>query len=53
MNYNGERMIRMGKRIYVPNEVELRREILKEAHYSAYTIHPGGTKMYRILREHY
>ena len=43
----------MEKRIYVPDEGELRREILEEAHFSAYAIHPGSTNMYRILKEHY
>ena len=39
-------VIKMGKRIYVPNKEELRREILEEAHCSAYAMHPGSTKMY-------
>nr|XP_016433622.1 PREDICTED: uncharacterized protein LOC107760120 [Nicotiana tabacum] len=32
---------------------ELRAEILSEAHYSRYAVHPGATKMYRELRQIY
>jgi len=31
----------------------LREMILKEAHDSAYSIHPGSTKIYRDLKERY
>ncbi len=34
-----------GPRICVPAKKELRDLILKEAHESAYSIHPGSTKM--------
>lgn len=37
-------------RLCVPNDETLRKEILEEAHYSPYTAHPGGTKMYQDLR---
>jgi hypothetical protein len=39
------------KRICVPDQNNLRQQILKEAHESAYSIHPRGTKMYQDLRE--
>ena len=32
---------------------ELRKEIMKEAHFSAYSIHPGSTKMYHDLKDTY
>ena len=32
---------------------ELNKEIMEEAHSSAYAMHPGNTKMYHTLREHY
>ena len=32
---------------------ELKRDIMEEAHSSAYAMHPGNTKMYRTLKEHY
>ncbi|XP_039115838.1 uncharacterized protein LOC120251368 [Dioscorea cayenensis subsp. rotundata] len=44
---------RFANRICVPDELDLKRDILEEAHYSSYTIHPGGTKIYRGLKEHY
>jgi hypothetical protein len=37
-------------RICVPEVNELRETILKEAHDSAYSIHPGSTKMYQDLK---
>ena len=43
----------MGKRIYVLNEGELRKEISEKAHCSAYAIHPESTKMYHNLKENY
>jgi hypothetical protein len=36
-------------RICVPNIKELKDKILREAHKSAYSIHPGGNKMYHNL----
>ncbi|KAL0446407.1 UNVERIFIED_CONTAM: hypothetical protein Slati_1768600 [Sesamum latifolium] len=36
-----------GKRMCVPNVEELRTEIMHEAHYAPYAMHPGNTKMYR------
>ncbi|CAL2257126.1 unnamed protein product [Prunus armeniaca] len=39
----------LGK-LYVPEIPELKNEILHEAHYSSYIIHPGSTKMYQDLR---
>jgi hypothetical protein len=35
----------------VPNDAELRKEILNEAHQTWYTIHPGNTKMYQDLKK--
>jgi hypothetical protein len=40
-------------RICVPEIKELREIILKEAHDSAYSIHPGSTKMYQDLKQRY
>nr|CAD39356.2 OSJNBa0059H15.7 [Oryza sativa Japonica Group] len=41
------------KRIYVPEQGGLRGLILKEAHKSAYSLHPESTKMYQDLKEGY
>jgi hypothetical protein len=40
-------------RICVPNDRELKDKILHEAHESAYSIHPGGNKMYHDLKATY
>ena len=31
----------------------LREEILEEAHFAAYSVHPGATKMYHIIKDLY
>ena len=46
-------MIVRGQRMCVPEYGELKRDIIEEAHSSAYAMHPGSTKMYRTLKEHY
>ena len=40
-------------RVYVPNNTEIRKLILQEAHDSPYSIHPGNTKMYLDLKERF
>ena len=40
-------------RIYVPNDPEIRKLILQEAHDSPYLIHPGNTKMYMDLKDNF
>ena len=39
-------------RLCVPEEPELREQILSEAHSTPYSVHPGATKMYKDLKEH-
>ena len=46
-------VLRFKTRLCVPNDGDLRRELLKEAHCSRLVIHPGGTKMYKDLRQNY
>ena len=43
-------ILRFKTRLCVPNDGDLRREFLEEAHCSRLAIHPGGTKMYKDLR---
>ena len=43
----------MGHSLCVTDVGGLNKEIMEEAHSSAYTMHPGSTKMYHTLREHY
>ena len=43
--------LRFGNLLCVPNDPNLKAEILKEAHNTSYMIHPGDIKMYWDLRE--
>jgi len=43
--------LRFGNRVCVPCDVQLKRQILEESHYSRFIFHPGYTKIYRDLRE--
>ena len=51
MDENGTLWFR--KRIYVPEVKAIYDAVLQEAHESAYSIHPGSTKMYLDLKEKY
>ena len=42
-----------GGRVCVPNDEEIKRQILYEAHNTPYTMHPGTTKMYRDLKKYF
>jgi hypothetical protein len=43
----------LGKQICVSNRKPIKESILKEAQDSAYSIHPGSTKMYKDLKTHH
>ena len=45
--------LRYRGRVVVPQLTDLREEILREFHYSRFSMHPGGTKMYQDLRRQY
>ena len=49
---HGDGSLRYGARLCVPKG-DVRQELLKEAHNSPYNIHPGGTKMYRDLKQYF
>ena len=40
-------------RIYIPNDEGLKKQVLEETHETPYVAHPGATKMYQDLKEHY
>nr|GFD19812.1 retrotransposon protein, putative, Ty3-gypsy subclass [Tanacetum cinerariifolium] len=40
-------------RLVVPNEASLREALLTEAHSSPFSIHPGSTKLYYDLKQHF
>lgn len=44
------RMLWLGQRLCVLADEGLKAEILREAHESSYSMHPGSTKMYRDLK---
>ncbi|KAI5338917.1 hypothetical protein L3X38_018189 [Prunus dulcis] len=48
-----DRALVTGTRLCVLKNEDLKREIMEEAHCSAYTMHSGSTKMYRTIREYY
>ncbi|KAA3480029.1 DNA/RNA polymerases superfamily protein [Gossypium australe] len=50
---NKEGLICFQGRVCMPEDSELRRKILQEVHGSPYAMHPGGSKMYRDLREQF
>jgi hypothetical protein len=51
-HFTDDNLLRTGDaRTVIPNDAELRREILDEAHKSRYMIHPGSTKMYQDLKK--
>jgi hypothetical protein len=50
---DGQGAIRFRGRLCVPQKAEVKMDILREAHRTPYTIHPGETKMYRDLKPHF
>nr|GEZ93722.1 reverse transcriptase [Tanacetum cinerariifolium] len=40
-------------RLVVPNDASLREALLTEAHSSPFPVHPGSTKMYHDLKQHF
>ncbi|KAL8115111.1 hypothetical protein AgCh_021797 [Apium graveolens] len=43
----------LGSKLCVPADPTIHEEILKEAHSSSFSIHPGSTKMYGDLKKHF
>jgi hypothetical protein len=50
---DNQRVLWFKDRIVVPKDAELRQHILDEAQLSRYSVHPGSTKMYQDLKQHY
>ena len=48
-----DNMIVKGQRMCVPECGELKKDIIEKERSSVYAMHPGSTKMYRTLKEHY
>jgi hypothetical protein len=49
----GDGMLKFCNRVCIPNDTELKRVILSEAHQSLYTVHLGNTKLYQDLCKNY
>ena len=43
----------ISRRLCVPDVDNLREEILEEAHFAAYSVHPGATKIYHNIKDLY
>ena len=46
-------ILRFETRLCVPNNGDIRRKLLEEAHCSRLAVHPGGIKMYNDLKQNY
>ncbi|KAL5566128.1 hypothetical protein UlMin_029292 [Ulmus minor] len=40
-------------RLCIPDDVEIKEQLLSEAHATPYSVHPGATKMYQDLKERF
>ena len=45
--------LKVNGRIYVPQDNEIKSQLLEEAHQTPYSMHPGATKMYQDLKQHF
>ena len=52
-NIDPEGVLRYQDRIYLPRNSEIKDEVLREAHCSRFTVHPGGNKMYHDLKQNF
>ena len=50
---NGDGFLYYRDQVCVPNDYELKKFILEEAHYRSFAIHPGSIKMYQDLKTSY
>ena len=39
------------RRLYIPDDAQLKEQILSEAHTTPYSVHPGATKIYKYIKE--
>ena len=50
---DGAGVVRFQGRLCIPQKAQVKDDILKEAHRTPYTIHPGETKMYHDLKQNF
>ena len=48
---NSEGILRYQERLFLPNNEDIKQEVLREAHCSRYTLHPRNNKMYQDLKQ--
>lgn len=48
-----DEILRFKDRVCVPSNMEIKRDILSDAHASSFSVHPGSTKMYKDLRQNF
>jgi hypothetical protein len=50
---DGTGAVRFQGRLCIPQKAQVKDDILKEAHRTPYTVHPGETKMYNDLKQNF
>lgn len=50
---DGTGVVRFQGRLCIPQKAQVKDDILKEAHRTPYTVHPGETKMYHDLKQNF
>nr|GFD01315.1 retrotransposon protein, putative, Ty3-gypsy subclass [Tanacetum cinerariifolium] len=50
---NDDHVLWQDTRLVVPNDASLTEALLTEAHSSPFSVHPGSTKMYHDLKQHF
>ena len=50
---NEDEFVYYRDQVFIPNDDELKKSILEEAHKGSFAMHPGRTKMYQDLKTSY
>ncbi|KAK8972797.1 hypothetical protein V6N11_033137 [Hibiscus sabdariffa] len=53
LSFKSDGLLYFRDRVYVPDNEELKRDMINESHQSSFSIHPGVVKMYRDLKPLY
>lgn len=48
-----DKVVAMDRRMYMPDDKALKKEVLREAHELRFVVHPRSTKMHKDLNEFY
>ena len=46
-------ILHLDGRLCIPDDESIKKQVLFEAHETPYSVHPGATKMYQGLKEHF